>query len=112
MRNKKKTQESENIVLLPETEEVLSPQKAKKIELVVVFHLEVPEAKAQAILEAAGFPYKEGAAGRGKIYFYSTGPTFIVTFDTKKQQKELEKTHKKTPEIYEMWERDKSKRKD
>lgn len=53
------------------------------IELIVVFTKQVTREEAEGILVNTGVPYRKGMdSSRGKLYFYSTGPKFILTFDT------------------------------
>lgn len=78
--------------------------KKDRIELIVVFAKDIAISRAKSILESAGAKYREGMdSSRGKIYFYSTGPKFILTFDTMRAQREFVTSFKARREIHEVY---------
>lgn len=87
--------------------------KEEKIELIAVFKKEVSEEAAQAVLNEFGVAYRQGMdSSRGKIYFYSTGPKFILTFASERERKKFVSGIKRREEIYELYIPDWGKRKD
>jgi hypothetical protein len=51
----------------------------KATELVVVFKKEISEEKSLEIMNKIGYAFRSGMdSSKGKVYFYSTGPKFIV----------------------------------
>lgn len=84
-----------------------------KIELIAVFKQPVELEDAQALLRIKAIRYRTGMdSSRGKLYFYSTGPKFILTFLT-----DIEKTDAKAylealTEIHEVYTPDWDKCKD
>ncbi|HSY60711.1 MAG TPA: hypothetical protein VK796_02495, partial [Cytophaga sp.] len=73
--------------------------KQDKIELIVVFKEGVGLRSAQAILDRSGVKYREGMdSSRGKLYFYSTGPKFILTFETEQEKESIIAVFEKQPE--------------
>lgn len=61
--------------------------KPNKIELIAVFKKEIDLPAAQTILQKTGTTYRKGMdSSRGKLYFYSTGPKFILTFSTEEEK--------------------------
>lgn len=87
--------------------------KHDKIELVVVFKKDVELQRAQEILDGAGATYREGMdSARGKIYFYNTGPKFILTFDTDEERDQFDREHQFLMEVHEIYHPDWTKRKD
>ena len=78
--------------------------KHDKIELILVFKKEIGLRKAKIILNKTGILYREGMdSGRGKIYFYKTGPKFILTFDTAEEKNKFESKYQDLKEIYEIY---------
>lgn len=74
------------------------------VELMIVFKKEVPMQKAKAILYKSRVKYRERMdSSRGKIYFYRTGPKFVLTFNTLSDKKYFISTHKETKEIFELY---------
>ena len=87
--------------------------KHDKIELIVVFKKEIKLSKAQKILDTTKIKYREGMdSSRGKIYFYKTGPKFILTFETEQEKNKFELEYQKLKEIHEIYSPDWEKRKD
>ncbi|MBS1486738.1 MAG: hypothetical protein JST43_04050 [Bacteroidetes bacterium] len=85
----------------------------KKIELIIVFTINTREEMAEEILKQANVPYREGMdSSKGKIYFYSTGPKYILTFETKEKKKKFLAEFKNRKEVYEIYEPDWSIQKD
>lgn len=79
----------------------------EKFELIVVFTKETELSRAEQILSNCNADYREGMdSSKGKIYFYRTGPKFILTFHTKKEKQAFLHNHKAINEIYEVYEPD------
>ncbi len=84
-----------------------------KIELILVFKKEIGLRKAKMILNKTGVPYREGMdSGRGKIYFYNTGPKFILTFETDEEKNKFESKYQDLKEVHEIYTPDWNIRKD
>ncbi len=50
------------------------------IDICVVFKMDTPFAGAISLLSTLPYPYREGGdSSRGRLYFDSTGPKFIIT---------------------------------
>lgn len=80
-------------------------EHAREFELIVVFKKYVTVERAEEVLRDNGVTvYREGMdSSKGKIYFYSTGPKFIVTFSSLEQKEKFagaNKNHKDIHEIY------------
>ena len=59
---------------------------------------------ALARLENSGVPYRKGIdSSKGKIYFYNTGPKFILTFETGKNRDEFIAEYENKKEVYEIY---------
>ena len=82
-------------------------------DLIVVFNKDVSEEDAEAILkEHEGISFKSGMdSSRGKVYFYSTGPKFIVTVESDKRSAFLNNI-KENPDLHEIYVADWEKTKD
>jgi len=53
-----------------------------ELELIIVFKKDVSEEKEQEILQSFGVKFRSGMdSSKGKIYFYSTGGKYILTFN-------------------------------
>lgn len=75
-----------------------------KIELILVFKKDIRLQNAQMILDKAGVKYREGMdSGKGKIYFYKTGPKFILTFESEEEKNKFEIEYQILEEIYEIY---------
>ena len=75
-----------------------------KIELILVFKKDFRLQNAQMILDKAGVKYREGMdSSKGKIYFYKTGPKFILTFETEEEKNKFEIKYQNLEEIYEIY---------
>jgi hypothetical protein len=75
-----------------------------KIALIIVFKKETNEAFAEDLLTKAGVHFHKGMdSSRGKLYFYKTGPKFIVTFDSEVQKNKFESTYKNVDAVYEIY---------
>lgn len=73
-------------------------------ELIVVFKKDIELQKAVEILNRSGVEYREGIdSSRGKQYFYSTGPKFIVTFNTEEEKEKFLSEYKNKEEIHEIY---------
>ena len=85
-----------------------------KIELIVVFKKDVTLDEADSMLKNSEVgSYRKGMdSSRGKIYFYSTGPKFILTFDTAQEKEKFMSDNKGAAIIHEMYTPDWTKRKD
>lgn len=84
-----------------------------KIELIVVFKKDIDLQNAQAILNKTGVKYREGMdSSRGKLYYYSTGPKFILTFETEQRKELINSEFEKMSEIHEVYTPDWDKCKD
>lgn len=87
--------------------------KEDKIELIAVFKKDIKLETAQSILDNAHVKYREGMdSSRGKLYFYSTGPKFILTFETEQEKEHINSTFNKMKEIHEVYTPDWDKCKD
>lgn len=87
--------------------------KHDKIELILVFKKEIGLRKAQNILKDIGVKYREGMdSSRGKIYFYSTGPKFILTFENDDEKNKFESKYQDLQEIQEIYTPDWNMQKD
>ena len=83
------------------------------IELIVVFKKTVEPEQANEILDKTGVVYREGMdSSRGKVYFYSTGPKYILTFKTDEDKQAFIKKHKGKRVVHEMYTPDWTKAKD
>ena len=93
---------------------MLTEQENEKNELIVVFKKDVTPDDAESMLKTAGIPkYREGMdSSRGKIYFYSTGPKFILTFDSPEEKEKFMSANKGRDKIHEIYTPDWTKRKD
>ncbi|MEO9144649.1 MAG: hypothetical protein ABI237_03760 [Ginsengibacter sp.] len=75
-----------------------------KIELILVFKKGITLQNAIIILDKIGAKYREGMdSGKGKIYFYNTGPKFILTFETEQGKEEFELNYKNLKEIHKIY---------
>jgi len=78
--------------------------KDDKIEFILVFTKNTGLRKAKTILDKIGVTYREGMdSSRGKIYFYNTGPKFILTFETEEEKSEFESKYQDVKEIHEIY---------
>lgn len=78
--------------------------KHDKIELILVFKKDVSLKKAKTFLNNTSIPYGEGMdSSRGKIYFYNTGPKFILTFETEQERNQFELEYQNSEEIHEIY---------
>ncbi|MBS1646560.1 MAG: hypothetical protein JST67_04405 [Bacteroidetes bacterium] len=97
----------------PHQIEYVTSDVHEKIELIVVFKKEVELKEAEAFLTKTKVKFREGMdSSRGRIYFYKTGPKFILTFETAQERKKFEKKYKSAEEVYEIYEPDWDIRKD
>lgn len=77
----------------------------KKIERIVVFKKNINLSAAKKWLDKATVQHREGMdSSRGQVYFYKTGPKFIVTFPNKKACVAFIADNKKNNMIYEIYE--------
>lgn len=78
-----------------------------KPELIVVFKKDVVRENAHALLITTGIPFRKGMdSSRGKIYFYATGPKFILTFETSQQREKFILDYQDSENIHELYEPD------
>ena len=82
--------------------------KQKAEELIIVFKKSVSEEKSLEMIQSFGFPFREGMdSSRGKIYFYSTGEKYILTFkDADELMAFRMKRHQFLSEVHEIYEPD------
>ena len=72
--------------------------------LIVVFKKEIKEDEAVQILDKSGINYHEGMdSSRGKIYFYNTGPKFILTFESQRKLDKFKSQYRNHREIFEIY---------
>ncbi len=87
--------------------------KPDKLELIVVFIKGIEVQKAQILLDKTGIAYRKGMdSSRGKLYFYNTGPKFILTFPSQQEKEKFITDHQNAKAIYELYTPDWTKRKD
>lgn len=87
--------------------------KQDKIEQVVVFKKGTEIQDAQLILDKDGIAYRQGMdSSRGKLYFYKTGPKFILTFATEQEKDTFVANYQNSEYIYEIYTPDWTKQKD
>lgn len=78
-----------------------------KIELIIVFKKEIALSKAEEILKESRTLFREGIdSSRGMIYFFTTGPKFILTFESQKERNSFYSKYEKSDEVYEIYEPD------
>lgn len=79
-----------------------------KHELIVVFKKSVSEEAAEDIIKSFGTPYREGMdSSKGKIYFYATGPKYILTFKDADHMSDFQKNrYQFKTEIHQLFEPD------
>lgn len=78
--------------------------ESNKIEIIAVFKKDITLEGAQVILSKSGIKYREGMdSSRGKLYFYKTGPKFILTFETKAEREKFTAAYENAEEIYELY---------
>lgn len=91
--------------LLPLYHLKMTDYQHKKHELIVVFKKEISQAVAEDFLNSFKLIYRKGMdSSKGKNYFYSTGPKFIVVFKKESDKNRFMKAaenHKK--EIFELY---------
>lgn len=84
-----------------------------KLALIAVFKKEVEAASAEAMLSGLQVKYRKGMdSSRGKLYFYSTGPKFILTFETEADKERIRRALDDAGELHEVYEPDWDKCKD
>jgi hypothetical protein len=87
--------------------------KENKIELIAVFKKGITEPVATSKLGAICQQYRTGMdSSRGKLYWQSTGPKFILTFSTEQERQAANTRLETLPEIHEVYEPDWDKCKD
>ena len=80
--------------------------KITMIDMVVVFKKEIVEDHAEKIMESFNYSYRKGMdSSRGKIYFYKTGPKFIVEIRTANRDSFIAQVEK-CIEVYEVYQAD------
>jgi hypothetical protein len=78
--------------------------REERIELVIVFKKDVELDNALSILQNTGIKYREGMdSSKGKIYFYKTGPKFILTFETDESKDAFLTEYENKKEVYEIY---------
>jgi hypothetical protein len=91
----------------------MTRKHSDKIELIVVFKKDIELEKAEDILNNAGANHRQGMdSSRGKLYFYSTGPKFILTFEAEQHREKFASDYENLPEIHEIYTPDWTKCKD
>ncbi len=83
-------------------------------ELIVVFKKDVSDERTLEIINSFGVKYRKGMdSSKGKIYFYSTGEKYILTFATEEEKDKFSwKHHQFMLEIHQIYEPDWDKQKD
>jgi hypothetical protein len=77
--------------------------KRKLMDYIVVFKKDVSPEAAQQIMKKSGHPHKSGIdSSRGKVYFYNTGPKFILQSEEKNFEA-LKKYFSSFSEIHEIY---------
>lgn len=72
-------------------------------ELAVVFKKKVSQKRAETILHSLNFPFHEGGdSSRGKIYFYRTGPKFLMNIP-KEEIGRVKAELEAMPEVHEAY---------
>ncbi|OQP53514.1 hypothetical protein [Niastella populi] len=85
----------------------------EKLELVVVFKKNIELVNAKEILDNGKVICREGMdSGRGKLYYYRTGPKFILTFEKEADKQRILTQFEALPEIHEVYTPDWDKCKD
>ncbi|MDO1451457.1 hypothetical protein Q0590_34605 [Rhodocytophaga aerolata] len=85
----------------------------EKIELVAVFKKDIQLSQAQELLDKTGISYRKGMdSSKGKLYFYSTGPKFILTFESQADKETFIAQHAKKEAFHELYTPDWTKQKD
>jgi hypothetical protein len=85
----------------------------EKIELVAVFKKAIQLKQAQELLEETGVRYRKGMdSSRGKLYFYSTGPKFILTFESQPDKETFIAQYAQMEAFHEIYTPDWTKHKD
>jgi hypothetical protein len=91
----------------------MTMKRNDKLELVVVFKKMIEPDAAKAMLDSSGVNYRKGMdSSRGKIYFYSTGPKFILTFETQQDLEQFQARYDNKEGIHEIYVADWTKCKD
>jgi len=81
-------------------------------EMVVVFKKDIPVEQATSILFEKDYPFQEGMdSSKGKLYFKETGPKFIVQVPHEKVP-DFRLEMKNIPQIYEVYQADRTINKD
>jgi len=81
-------------------------------ELAVTFKKQARRQEAEEVLQAYNLPFREGAdSSRGKMYYYNTGPKFILHVP-KDKLTAVAAELKKHPLVFEVYEPDWTKQKD
>jgi hypothetical protein len=77
-------------------------------ELIVVFKKSVSEEEAEKLIKSFDVAYRNGMdSSKGKIYFYATGPKYILTFkDAENKMHFQKKRHQFMTEIHQIYEPD------
>ena len=79
-------------------------EQQDSIELIAVFKKNVEPEQARELLDKAGVVYRKGMdSSRGKIYFYSTGPKFILTFQSEEARERFISQHARRSEFHELY---------
>lgn len=85
-----------------------------KSESIVVFKKNITDEAAENWMKSINVTYRKGMdSSRGKIYFYSTGPKYIIKFTDEAQKQSFNMEHYDfLPEIHEIYTADWDKAKD
>ena len=85
---------------------VKQPVARVRPNVVVAFKKGVTEAQARAVLEPLGVPFHPGSdSSRGKVFFYSHGPQFLLTVEPGKVTATIAKL-RQSQRVAEAWEAD------
>lgn len=77
-----------------------------KPELIIVFKKNVSDEEAEKLMKSFGSSYRKGMdSSKGKIYFYNTGPKYILTFETPEKKSDFKTNYYHfLPEIHQIYE--------
>ena len=83
------------------------------LELIIVFIKGTGVRNAQRFLDKTGIAYRQGMdSSRGKLYFYNTGPKFILTFANQSEKQKFITDYQNLKDIHELYTPDWTTKKD